>query len=380
MADAPGRSLAAIEPWLAELWEARGSDLLLTVGSPPLLRIDGEMRPVLQGEPLGAGQLEAIVDAVLGDEYRAAFAEELEVDFAFSWQRQARLRGNAYRQRKTCALALRMIPFEVPSFDDLGVPRSVRGLTHLHEGLVIVTGPSGSGKSTTLAAMIEDINANRACHIVTIEDPIEYLHFNARSVLSQREVGQDTRSFERALRSALREDPDVVLVGEMRDLESIRATMTLAETGHLVLATLHTNDSVQAIDRIIDVFPAERRAQIQVQLSVALKGVVYQRLVNRVGPGLVAAFEVLLVNHAMRSLIRTGKTQQMRNEIAMHSQVGMQTLEMSLSQLVAQGVIDLPTARANSFYPEEINAENRPATPGPASALPARGSVEAILR
>jgi twitching motility protein PilT len=221
-------------------------------------------------------------------------------------------------------------------------------------GLVIVTGPTGSGKSTTLAAMIDYINRYRRCHIVTIEDPIEYVHANHRSAVSQREVGTDTESFQRALRSVLREDPDVLLVGEMRDLESIATTLTIAETGHLVFATLHTNDSAQAIDRIVDIFPSDRREQIQVQLASTLEGVIYQRLVPRIGGGLVAAYEVLMANHAVRNLVREGKTRQLRNVVSTHQADGMQTLEMGLNALMAEDLIEYDTALRVSLYPKEV--------------------------
>jgi twitching motility protein PilT len=235
----------------------------------------------------------------------------------------------------------------------------VQGFAKLPHGLVLVTGPTGSGKSTSLAAIIEDINESRGCHIITIEDPIEYLHGHKKSILHQREVGDDVESFDAALRAALREDPDVLLVGEMRDLESIQAALTIAETGHLVFATLHTNDSSQAIDRIVDVFPADRRAQIQVQLAHVLAGVVYQRLLPRLGGGLVAAFEILIGNHAVRNLIREGKTRQLRNMITANRGLGMQTLENDLSRLVAEGKLDLDTAIAASLYPKEIDPMNQ---------------------
>jgi twitching motility protein PilT len=251
-------------------------------------------------------------------------------------------------------MALRVIPYEIPGFDELGIPPAVEHLVNLPMGLVIVTGPTGSGKSTTLAAMLDYINRRRACHIVTIEDPIEYVHGNHRSAVSQREVGNDTESFPRALRSALREDPDVLLVGEMRDLESISTTLTIAETGHLVFATLHTNDSAQAIDRIVDIFPSDRRDQIQVQLASTLEGVIYQRLVPRIGGGLVAAYEVLFASHAVRNLVREGKTRQLRNVISTHQTEGMQTLEMALTHLVAVGLVDYETALKVSLFPKEV--------------------------
>jgi twitching motility protein PilT len=349
----PKSRTAAIDPYLQALWEKGGTDLLLTAESPPLLRINGEF--VRYGDqPLGADEVEALVHSVTGEVLAEQLQTDGEVDFSFSWEDRGRLRGNAFWQRQTVALALRLIPFKIPSLDELGVPAAVVDLVGKPHGLVLVTGPTGSGKSTTLAAMIDRINESRACHIVTIEDPIEYLHGHKRSAVNQREIGQDSASFETALRAVLREDPDVVLVGEMRDPESIQAALTIAETGHLVFATLHTNDSAQAIDRIVDVFPAERRPQIQVQLAHVLNGVIYQRLLARTGDGLVAAYEVMIGNHAVRNLIREGKTRQLRNVVSTHQSEGMQTLEMHLAQLVAEGTITHETAIAASQFPREI--------------------------
>ena len=345
---------SAIDSWLEELWDSRGTDLLLTTGSPPLVRVDGQMRAISQAEVFTPASVERVIKQVVGDDLVARYEAEREVDFAFSWRDRARLRCNAFHQRDSCALALRIIPFEIPGFAQLGIPQSVERLVELPMGLVIVTGPTGSGKSTTLAAMLDYINRYRRCHIVTIEDPIEYVHANHRSAVSQREVGSDTRSFTRALRSVLREDPDVLLVGEMRDQESIATTLTIAETGHLVFATLHTNDSAQALDRIVDIFPTDRRDQVQVQLASTLEGVVYQRLVPRIGGGLVAAYEVLMVNHAIRNLIREGKTRQIRNVIATHQSEGMQTLEMGLNVLMAEELIDYETALRVSLFPKEV--------------------------
>jgi twitching motility protein PilT len=348
------RSTADIDVWLEELWELRGTDLLLTAGAPPLIRVDGEMRPVTGGEMFSPISVERVVKEVIGPDLVASYESEREIDFAFSWKQRARLRCNAFHQRDTCSLALRIIPFEIPGFAQLGLPQAVEALVELPMGLVIVTGPTGSGKSTTLAAMIDYINRYRRCHIVTIEDPIEYVHANHRSAVSQREVGTDTESFSRALRSVLREDPDVLLVGEMRDQESIATTLTIAETGHLVFATLHTNDSAQAIDRIVDIFPSDRREQIQVQLASTLEGVIYQRLVPRIGGGLVAAYEVLMVNHAVRNLVREGKTRQLRNIVSTHQSEGMQTLEMGLNALMAEDLIEYDTALRVSLYPKEV--------------------------
>ncbi|HUY21101.1 MAG TPA: type IV pilus twitching motility protein PilT [Acidimicrobiales bacterium] len=348
------RSTAEIDVWLEELWQTRGTDLLLTAGAPPLVRVDGEMRPVTGGEMFSTISVERVIKDVIGPDLVASYEAEREIDFAFSWKDRARLRCNAFHQRDTCALSLRIIPYEIPGFAQLGIPPAVEALVELPMGLVIVTGPTGSGKSTTLAAMIDYINRYRKCHIITIEDPIEYVHANHRSAVSQREVGTDTVSFERALRSVLREDPDVLLVGEMRDLESIATTLTIAETGHLVFATLHTNDSAQAIDRIVDIFPSDRREQIQVQLASTLEGVIYQRLVPRIGGGLVSAYEVLMANHAVRNLIREGKTRQLRNVVSTHQSEGMQTLEMGLNQLMAEDLIDYETALRVSLYPKEV--------------------------
>jgi twitching motility protein PilT len=351
---------APIDPWLTELWDRKGTDLLLTAGAPPLLRIDGELQPYDDVEALSPVAVDKIVSQVLGDDLMAKFDFEGEVDFSFSWKGQARFRGNAFRQRHSSALALRLIPFHIPSFEELGLPDIINKFVNLPLGLVLVTGPTGSGKSTTLASMIEYINHHRACHIVTIEDPIEYMHQHAKSAVNQREIGEDTISFERALKSVLREDPDVLLLGEMRDLESIAAALTIAETGHLVFATLHTNDTAQALDRIVDVFPADRRPQIQVQLAHVLAGVVYQRLMPRNGGGLVAAFEVMIGNHAVRNLVREGKTSQLRNVVATHQGEGMQTLEMDLTRLVAEGTLDLEAARDISLHPREVTAPPPP--------------------
>jgi twitching motility protein PilT len=372
MLETIARNIEDIEPWLEELWDNRGTDLLLTAYTPPMIRVDGNMRPVTGGTPLTPETVEALVHGVMGKHLVARFVEEREIDFAFSWQDRARLRCNAFHQRETCSLALRMIPYEIPTFEELGLPAVVERLVALPMGFVIVTGPTGSGKSTSLAAMLDWVNKNRRCHIVTIEDPIEYVHQNHLSAVSQREVGSDTQSFHRALRSVLREDPDVLLVGEMRDLESIATAITIAETGHLVFATLHTNDSAQALDRIVDIFPSDRRDQIQVQLSAVLEGVIYQRLVRRKQGGLVAAYEVLTANHAVRNLVREGKTRQLRNVITTHQAEGMQTLEMALTKLIQDDVIDYDEAVGVSMYPKEL--EKKPGAHFAMAAAMAQGN------
>jgi twitching motility protein PilT len=282
------------------------------------------------------------------------FASKLEYDFSFSWRNEARIRGNAFSQRGETTLALRMIPRQIPTMQQLGLPPVLRHFTRQHQGLVLVTGPTGSGKSTTLAAMIDEINSFRACHILTIEDPIEYVHDHKRSAVSQREVGADTASFSDALRAALREDPDVVLVGEMRDLDSIRFALTIAETGHLVFATLHTNDTAQALSRIVDVFPAEQQAQVRVQLAAALTGIVYQRLLPKTGGGMIAAYEVLVATAPVRGLIKEGKSHQLRNTLITGQRDGMVTFEQSLSALVQHNLIGYDDAVARSLYPKDI--------------------------
>ena len=343
-----------VDSLLSALWAARGTDLLLTVGTCPLLRVDGELRPVPGASRLTPADTEHAVSSLLSKPQQVAFEGGSDIDFSFSWRFTARIRGNAFRQRDTPAVALRLIPRDIPSFDDLGVPASVRRFAELEQGLVLVTGPTGSGKSTTLASIVDWINANRALHVLTIEDPIEYLHDHKRAAVNQREVGTDTDSFPSALRSALREDPDVLLVGEMRDLESIRMALTLAETGHLVFATLHTNDTAQTVDRLIDVFPAEQQPQIRVQLASSLTGVVYQRLVPRIGTGLAAAYEVLVATPPVRNLIKEGKTNQIRNSIVTGQRDGMQTLEASLGSLVEQGLISYDEAVSRSLHPRDV--------------------------
>ena len=252
-------------------------------------------------------------------------------------------------------MALRLIQREIPTFDEIGMPYAVRELIELQRGLILFTGPTGSGKSTSMATLVDAINAKRPCHILTIEDPIEYLHENKTAVVHQREVGIDAQSFERALRAALREDPDVVLVGEMRDPESIAITLTLAETGHLVLSSLHTNDAPQALDRIVDVFTAEHQGQIRLQLASTLAAVVNQRLIPRIGGGIMAVYEVLIATSPVRNLIREGKTNQVRNAMQMGLSAGHRTLEMSLVELVTAGFITQETAVASAFVPHEVD-------------------------
>ncbi|MFC0629042.1 type IV pilus twitching motility protein PilT [Kribbella deserti] len=344
---------------LEELWNAGGTDLLLTVGMKPQIRVHGDLRPVRHAEALTRKDTDAMLAEVLHPHRSNVWQTTYEHDFSFSWRNDARIRANAFTQRGDTAIALRIIPRNIPTMSELGLPKTLHRFTELHQGLVLVTGPTGSGKSTTLASLIHQINTERACHIITIEDPIEYVHEHRRSAVNQREVGSDTASFPDALRAALREDPDVLLVGEMRDLESIRFALTIAETGHLVFATLHTNDTAQSLARIVDVFPPEQQSQVRVQLAAALSGVVYQRLLPRTTGGLVAAFEVMLANAAVRNLIKEGKTHQLRNALVTGRREGMITLEQSLSGLVQAGDVTYADAIGRSLYPKEIETRAR---------------------
>ena len=367
------QAIPVLDAWIGTLFDRSGSDLLLTANSPPRLRVDGNLAPLDDAPVLSEDDLDQIVHSQLGDALGRRFDEDREVDFSFSWQDKARLRGNAFHQRGSAALAMRIIPMQIPTMPQLGLPPVIAELINKPHGLVLVTGATGSGKSTSLAAMVDYVNSWRPCHILTIEDPIEYVHTNKMAAVTQREIGDDSESFPRALRSALREDPDVLLVGEMRDPESISAALTIAETGHLVLATLHTNDTAQAIDRIVDVFSADARPQIQVQLAATLLGVIYQRLLPRThGGGRVAACEVMVANASVRNLIREGKTRQLRNVVSTHLAEGSRTLERSLSELVAAGIVDYQVAAAASLYPKEV----APPPPPPVAA----GAVDPSIR
>jgi twitching motility protein PilT len=330
------------------------SDLHLTVGRPATVRRDGTLVHFENVDVLKPSDTERIVHSIVNERKRAELDVNNQVDFSFGLDGIGRFRANAFRQRGSLALALRVVPFRVRTLEELGVPQAAYNMLRAPYGIVLAVGPTGSGKSTTLAAMIDRINIERNCHILTIEDPVEYLHNHKRSIVNQREVGSDVTSFEEGLKSALREDPDVILLGEMRDLETISIALTLAETGHLVFATLHTNDASQAIDRIVDVFPGERRDQIQIQLAGSLQGIISQRLLRVESGGRVAAYEVLSANDAIRNLIREGKSRQIRNVITTSQAEGMQTMEMDLARLVSAGLISYETASEISIYPKEI--------------------------
>lgn len=329
-------------------------DLHLKVGSPPVVRQpNGDLHVTDQITPLTEEEIEAVAKQVAGVNKFKIFEEKKEVDFSYGVQDVGRFRVNLYRDKEGTALAFRSIPSDPPTLGELGLPLILANLAIKPRGLVLVTGPTGSGKSTTLAAMVNYVNQNRKCHIITIEDPIEFIHQSKNALITQREVNSHTDSFSTAIRSALRQDPDVILVGEMRDLETIAAAITLAETGHLVLSTLHTTDAAQTVDRMIDVFPAYQQQQIRAQLSVALLGVVSQTLVPRLdGQGRAAAFEIMVVNDAIRNCIKEGETFQIYSMLQIGKGEGMQTLDDSLVNLVISGVAGLDSALAKAHDTE----------------------------
>ncbi len=343
-----------IELLLEEVVKRNASDLHLTVGANPVLRIDGSMVPLTQFPVLTEKDIEAQIFSVVDDIQKDILLKDKEVDFSFAFGDIARFRANAYHQKGNVGLALRLIPAKIRALEDLGLPQILNNFTDIPRGLVLVTGPTGSGKSTTLAAMIDRINTNKALHIITIEDPIEYTHNHKKSIIEQREVHYDTRSFAAALRSALREDPDVVLIGEMRDLETISAAITIAETGHLVLATLHTNNAAQSIDRMIDVFPPYQQQQVRVQLSNILQGVVSQRLIPAIGGGRLAVAEIMVSTPAVKNIIREGKTHQLDAVIQTSADQGMISMDKALASTVKAGTISSEEARGYCIDPTEF--------------------------
>jgi twitching motility protein PilT len=340
---------------LRAMIEKGASDLHITTGQSPLLRIDGAIVP-LKLPKLEPVDTKRLCYTILTEEQKIQFEQNNELDFAFGVRGLSRFRANIFMQRDNVAGAFRTIPFKILSFEELGLPAIVPELANKPSGLVLVTGPTGSGKSTTLASMIDKINSEQRMHIITIEDPIEYLHPHKLSVVNQREVGTDTESFKIALKYVLRQDPDVVLVGEMRDLETIEAALTISETGHLVFATLHTNSAVSTINRIIDVFPPHQQQQVRVKLSFVLQGVVSQQLIPRMGsPGRTLAMEVLIPNPAIRNLIREDKIHQIYSQMQVGQEKhGMQTLNQSLFSLWARRVISLEEAMGRSLEPDEL--------------------------
>ena len=349
--------MANMHQLLKAMIEKGGSDLHVTTGSPPQLRIDGKLHP-LKMPPLSPQETKQLCYSVLTDAQKHRFEETNELDLSFSVQKLSRFRGNVFVQRGNVAGAFRAIPFKLLSFDELALPPVIADLAQKPRGLILVTGPTGSGKSTTLASIIDYINQNRNEHIVTIEDPIEYLHPHKSCVVNQREIGSDTNSFKDALKYILRQDPDVVLIGELRDLETIEAALTVAETGHLAFATLHTNSAVQSINRIVDVFPPYQQSQIRQQLSFVLEAVCSQTLLPRAnGPGRSLALEVMVPNAAIRALMRDDKIHQIYSSMQTgQGKSGMQTMNQSLASLVTQRLVDPDVAKGRSPDVDELNA------------------------
>ncbi len=362
---------------LKAMIEKGASDMHITTGSPPLLRIDGSIVP-LKLPPMGPVETKQLCYSILTEEQKIQFEKTNELDLSFGIKSLSRFRANIFTQRGAVAGAFRTIPFKILSFEELGLPQIIADFAAKPSGLVLITGPTGSGKSTTLASVIDKINSEQRLHIITVEDPIEYLHPHKMSVVNQREVGTDTEGFKNALKYILRQDPDVVLVGEMRDLETIEAALTISETGHLVFATLHTNSAISTINRIIDVFPLHQQQQVRAKLSFVLQGVVSQQLIPRVGaPGRALAMEVLIPNQAIRNLIREDKIHQIYSQMQVGQNThGMQTLNQSLYSLYARRMISLEDAQGRSMEPEELRMmlEGRSAgqLAGPAPQQPQR--------
>jgi twitching motility protein PilT len=363
---------------LGALLDVGGSDLHLTAGSPPVVRVHGELEPI-EGYPrLSPRALQGMIYAILPQKLRERFEQELELDMSYSLPGRARFRVNVYMQRDAVGAAFRVIPFEIKAIDELGLPPVVADLARFQRGFVVVTGPTGSGKSTSLASMVDVVNTERQGHIMTVEDPIEFLHKHKSCIVNQREVGADTHGFANALKHVLRQDPDVILVGEMRDLETISTAITAAETGHLVFATLHTQDAPQTIDRIIDVFPPHQQQQVRVQLSTTLQGVVTQQLIPTAdGQGRAVACEVLVTTPAVRNLIREGKVHQIYSSMQAGGRYGMQTMDMSLAQLVKGGRITQQLAFERCHDVEELTRlMGSAATMGPADGAPVGAGID----
>jgi twitching motility protein PilT len=356
---------------LKAMVEQGGSDLHLTTNSPPQIRVDGQLKP-MSSPPLTPSETKQIAYSILTDNQKHRLEENLEIDLSFGLKGLARFRANIFHQRGAIAAVFRQIPFEIKGFRELGLPAVIERMVEKPRGLVLVTGPTGSGKSTTLAAMLDKVNRERHEHIVTVEDPVEFLHSHKSCVVNQRELHADTHSFANALRSALRQDPDVVLIGEMRDLETVESALRIAETGHLTFATLHTNSAAQSINRIIDVFPAHQQSQIRAQLSLVIEGIVCQALLPKVGgKGRVMAMEILVPNSAIRNLIREDKVHQIYGMMqAGQAKHGMQTFNQALAALYFRRLITLETALTRSALPDELQEIiNR----GPASLMPPGG-------
>jgi len=345
--------MVQIHELLKKMADLQASDLHLTAGSPPLFRIDGSLVPT-DAEVVSPDEVLKLAYSIMNEAQRKTYEQKKEVDFSFGVQNLSRYRANVFLQRGCCACALRSIPFAIKPLDELGLPQVVAALTERPNGLVLVTGPTGSGKSTTLAAMVDKINNELEGHILTIEDPIEFVHKHKKCIVNQREVHQDTDSFASALRVALRQDPDVVLIGEMRDLETIQAALSIAETGHLTLATLHTNSAAQTVNRIIDVFPADQKATVRAQLSMVLEGIISQALLPKTGGGRVMCCEILVATMAVRSLIRDDKVHQIQGIMEIGQKFGMQTMNAELFKLYKKRLISKKDALTRSPEPDQM--------------------------
>lgn len=345
-----------INETLRKMVSLGASDLHLTAGAPPTVRLDGQLTALEGHDRMNPEVLQRSLYGILTQAQREKFEEELELDFSYAVVGESRFRVNMYRQRDSVGAAFRVIPYEIKPLEALGIPPVVQTFAQLPRGLVLVTGPTGSGKSTTLASLVDLANRSRSAHIMTVEDPIEFLHRHKKALVNQREVGADTHSFQRALRHVLRQDPDIILIGEMRDLETIQVALTAAETGHLVFATLHTQDAAQTIDRVIDVFPAEQQGQIRTQLATAIQGVLCQTLLKRAdGPGRAVAVEIMVATPAIRNLIREGKTHQIYTSLQAGSAQGMQSMDQHLAELVKSGKVAYEVAVDMCHSYEEFN-------------------------
>ncbi|MFT4703141.1 MAG: twitching motility protein PilT [Bradymonadia bacterium] len=347
--------MANLHQLLKLMVDKGGSDLHITVGSPPQVRIDGELVPI-KAPPLSGVDCRQLCYSILTDAQRQTFEEEQELDLSFGVKSLSRFRANIFMQRGAVSAVLRQIPFKIKSFDELGLPDTIAEFGEMRSGLVLCTGPTGSGKSTTLAAIVDKINAEKRYHIITIEDPIEYLHPHKRSIVNQREVGADTQGFKKALKYVLRQDPDVVLIGEMRDLETIEAALSIAETGHLAFGTLHTNGAIPTINRVIDVFPPHQQDQVRAQLSFVLQGVVSQQLIPKAtGSGRALALEVMMMTPAIRNLIREDKLHQIYSQMQVgQTKYGMQTMNQSLLSLLQRRLITVEEAMGRTPDLDEL--------------------------
>ena len=347
--------MVTLRELLEQMVKTNASDLHLTVGAPPVVRIDGKLQRLINYDLLTGEQTKKLAYSMINEKQKLKFEQNSELDFSFGIEQMSRFRCNMFMQRGNVAVALRQIPYKVRTFEELGLPRIVADFAKLPRGLVLVTGPTGCGKSTTLAAILDKINKERAVHIITVEDPIEYLHRHQKALINQREVYADTTSFASALKYALREDPDVVLVGEMRDLETVEAALSISETGHLAFATLHTNSAAESINRIVDSFPTNQQEQVRISLSFSLQAIVSQALIPKIGGGRALVLEIMIVTPAIRALVRDDKIHQLYSMIQSGQKYGMKTMNQSLAELYLTGKISLNDAMSYTPDPQELS-------------------------